>query len=460
MSIPSAIVRVCLGLLVLLPSLVQAQSIAAPEVMIPPGPHGPTENDPLNQDKAKFSVSTLPTDLGRAFFYSSQNNRIMLNFQTGSTWRFPTTSIVPIEMDESMLQSTIAVGTVFRRNEATFRNPQDDALYEWLMYFIYQPSDVPPPVDPSAGFLCVAFSHNGTSWLPPYTRASATSSPLLECDSPDRSTTRLESLAGSFIDSMFLLAGLEGDIGMLQTFARSGLSLTYLYSSTASAPHLLHSIGELPITGVVAPTYPDGDLEWYFLNLDLTYDPMSDRVLLARAMPFPYDLDGAVPCDLDNVCLDGLATYPMRSQVYSKVLAGDPHQLLQGEWRLEADIGGPTGWSAIGSNGCEPFPASEPFQTNIDVDTDSINFFKDGNGLIMREADGRGTLYLGGYDDRRFSCNSWPTAFDTFLDGKLYSYFLDLPIFSDGFETETLARWSAACPEICTRGSSLPALAP
>lgn len=422
---------------------------------IPDGPNSALPGDPHNQDRAKFSVSSLPDPRGRAFFYSSQNNRILLNFQNSDgSWDYPT-SLVAIASEEATSSTTVAVGVVVRNAAQIFHNARETGVtsnYSWLMYFIRQNASVP-----GAGVPCVAFSNDGITWSENFVRVQA--GPVgtaLDCESTSDSSPKLEAIAGSLVDSTFYLAGMEGNFGTIASNT-TGRTLTYLYTSTPAAPHSLTELGEFPTTGIVAPTNPGGDEELFFINLDFSYDPMTDRALLARSIPFPYKSstsfgENSSPCKIgvgqQNVCPIGWPTYPMRSQVYSRLVAGNILGLLSGTWRLDLDVGQSTGWAVQGSTmtSCTLFPASETFQTTIGVDTDSINFFKDENGILQRETSGSGTLYFGGYTDRQLSCDSSLTAGDTFLDGLLYSYTVELPIFTDGFEANTTSRWSAVVP--------------
>ena len=419
-------------------------------VDIPDGPNVALPGDPLNQDRAKFSVSTLPDSRGRAFYYSSQNNRILVNFQNpDTTWDF-STSAVAIEIPKTNdPEVTIAVGVVLRSASPIFRNALDNGLYTWLMYFIFQPS----VNGGSAGFPCAAFSSDGLTWESPYVRVDeAPVATAIDCKSTDISTLKLEAIGGSLANGSLSLAGLEGSTALLASEAETGRTLTYLFAGSPGSPHALTNLGEFPPAGIVAPTSPGGTESFYFINLDFSYDPLSDRALLSRSIPFPYKFlappasgPGTSPCpfyDSTNVCPRGLVALPMRSQVYSKVVAGDPSNLLSGEWRLDLDIGQSTGWALEGAmSSCSLFPTFAPFQSTITVDTDSLNFFKDERGFIMREANGEGTLYLGGCTDRQMSCDLHNDRGSTFLDGLLYSLPIVLPIFSDGFESGDTARW-------------------
>ena len=291
-------------------------------VNVPDGPNVALPGDPLNQDRAKFSVSTLPDPRGRAFFYSSQNNRILLNFQNPDTsWDFPT-SAVAIEIPKTNdPEVTIAVGVALRSASPIFFNvlapDPEDPLFEWLMYFIYQPS----VNGRSAGFPCVAFSHDGIDWENGMVRVdSAPVAQAIPCASTNILTVKLEAIGGSLANGSLLLAGLEGSLDLLASEAESGRTLTYLFSSSPASPHELTKLGEFPPEGIVAPTNPGGTESFYFINLDFSYDPLADRALLSRSIPFPYKYlstptgPGTSPCqfygdDEINVCPRGLLLF-------------------------------------------------------------------------------------------------------------------------------------------------------
>jgi len=403
------------------PLLVVSTSVfAATPVPIPDGPHAAAPGDPLNQDRAKFNVSTFDDGTGRAFYFSSQNNRILVNYQNpNGTWRYNPSRVAIEFPDSPTTPITIALGVVLAATTSDYKNPLDGAFYKRLMYFIYQ-----GPTS-GAGAVCAAFSNDGLAWTTAV-RVGLTAAPAVACDSPSGTPTKLESIAGARSGATLWLAGLEGDIGVLTTFAGTPRTLTYLFSASPLTPHVLTKQGELPTAGMSTPTGIGGANDYYFRNLDFTYDPVTDKALILRVTPYGYYLTDQRPCM--GVCPGFVATFPMRGQVYSQRVNGNPLALLTGTWTREADLGRGVGWPRLLPNQtCSPPIGIDNFtQSDIGLDLDSINLHKQMNGFVARAPSGFVTYYMGAFLDRLGSCRSHSTAQDTFLDAALYS--LDQPL--------------------------------
>jgi len=413
--IPPCVLFISLALL--LPSIAAAQAVL---VDIPNGPNAALPNDPLNEDAAVFNVSTFDDTPGRAFYFSAQNNRILVNFQrSNGSWVYPTSQVAveipegppPVPSDDS----TIALGAVLDNPAADYRNPWNGQSYRRVMYFIYQPTF---NNNDSAGYPCLAFSNDGLDWSAPKVRVVLPGQPLMLCDDPNLNTLKLEAISGVRSQGTLYLAGLEGDLTTLAQFGTSNRTLTYFFETFPTSPHVLTNLGELPTSGLFLPNVPGGTPDRYMRNLDFTYDPTSDKALLIRATPFPYLLSGGIPCS--GVCPGGLGTFPMRGQIYSQRINSNPLGVLSGTWQLEVDVGGPTGWTEDLSTGvCSRYPANHPLQEDVGVDLDSLNVHRDGNGFVAREADETATLYMGSFPDRQLSCDTASSPQHTFLDGEL-----------------------------------------
>lgn len=407
-------------LLMVVACLLSANVDAATSVNIPNGPNSATPADPLNEDKAKFNVSTFDDGTGRAFYFSSQNNRILVNYQnTDGSWRY-NPSRIAIEIPETMTNPTvtIALGVVLAATTRDYKNPLDNQFYQRLMYFIYQ-----GPSNTGAGAPCAAFSNDGLTWTSPAVRVGAAGAPVVACQDAGAPAMKLESISGARSGTAVWLAGLEGDLGLLGQFAQSQRTLTYLFSASPSTPHVLVKQGELPVTGMSTPTSPGGSHDYYFRNLDFSYDPVTDKAVILRATPYGYNVASDPNHHCLGVCPEGLATFPMRGQMYSQRVNGNPLGLLTGTWLLELDYGGGVGWPYLQPNLTCSFPiGTDGFtQTNIGIDLDSINIHKQMGGFVARDGSGFITLYMGGFQNRLGSCQSRPSAAATFLDGALYT---------------------------------------
>lgn len=407
--------RLMLAVPVFLLSLT-APLAAATSVAIPDGPNAALPGDPHNQDRAKFSVSTFDDGTGRAFYFSSQNNRILVNYQNpDGSWRYhPSRVALEIPETTSNPSVTVALGVVLAATTNDYKNPLDNQLYKRLMYFIYQGS-----INSSAGSVCAAFSNDGIAWASPV-RVGLAGAPVVACDAPSNAPTKLESMAAVRAGSAIWLAGLEGDLDVLQFWATSQRTLTYLYTASPLTPHILAKQGEVTTAGMSTLTGPGGAHDYYFRNLDFSYDPVTDKAVLLRVTPYGYYLTSQGACL--GVCPDGLATFPMRGQMYTMKINGNPNAMLSGTWTLALDWGRSVGWPRKQANGlCSPpIPTDGLTQANIGIDLDSLNIHKQMAGTVARSS-GLATFYMGGFQNRRASCENHLSAGDTFLDASLYT---------------------------------------
>jgi len=414
-------------------------------VGVPNGPDTGGLSNPLNEDHANFTVSTFDESRGRAFYYSSQNGRIMVNFlQSNGTWLYSTS---PIAIDETSSNSTItiALGSVLSSATADFYNAYYGTFNKWIMFYIWQ--------GPNSGFgqVCAAFSNDGVNWTQPSIRVGLAGTAQTACDGGSSTTLKLESISAVRSGSAIWLFGLEGDPNVALPHIGDGRSLTYLFNTTVTSPQILTEDGEIPDPQpfwIYAPTIPNGTSQYFFLNDDFAYDPVTDKALLSRSYPYPYEASGNQLCS--GVCPKGVTAYPMRSQVYSHLVRGNFLNLLTGSWNLELDIGRTTGWSTFyPTNSCQPTPATGDNQAHINIDTESINLHKDSLGNVSRPAANMVTLYLAGYQDLQTSCNTYSNGEQTFLDGALYR--IDWPLSADSFKYYTVT----PCRMIDTRVSGM-----
>jgi hypothetical protein len=409
-------------LLLLLPLLGRAQTL----VDIPKGPNVALPTDPLNEDKAVFNVSTFDYWRGRAVYFSAQNNRILVNFQRANgTWEFPT-SQVAVELPEITTnpEITIALGVVLASGTADYKNAWDGQYYQRIMYFIHQSATTPN----SAGRPCVAFSNDGVTWAKPAISVGPPGQAVTRCQN-GQTSINLEAIAGyRGSGDQLVLVGLEGDFTLLKAHGFGSRTLTYAFTSNRNLPHEITKVGELPTAGMFAPApaaiaaTPDH----YFRNLDFSYEPATGKAWIARATPYPYKYytgttppPNAIPCS--GVCPSGLATFPMRGQIYWMQTNGSVTALTTGTWTLARDFGRSSGWQAVTGGMCGPrYPLVSSLQTTFGVDMDSVNLHKKTDGTLARDGAGNSIVYVGGFPDRQQSCNTALSAGHTFLDGALY----------------------------------------
>ena len=411
--------------LVLIPAMAQAQ---ASLVGIPDGPNVDTPSDPLNLDRAMFSVASFDDNLGREWIYfATQNERILLNIRrTNGTWVYNPSRVVL----EGPPGSTAGVGAVFSQDSATYRNARDSSYYKYVMYMGYQLATAG-----HAGGACASFSNDGINWTVPIA-LQTTAGPIKDCE--DGSDVRLEAISGFHRTGTEMhIFGLEGDFGLLQQYVGQGRTLTYFFRAYTSNPHRLTLDGEVSEKGLFSPTISGGLATSYFINLDVTYDAATGRHYLFRVYPYPYRPTSSssdpdrVPCS--GVCPADLGTYPMRGQIYYMDTGGATWKTLQGTWTLLVDGGGVTGWSARAcpTCACAPYPLIDSRQIVIGgnpggLDLDSISVKKTRLGRLAPV----GTemiVFFGGWEDRQESCDFYSSAFKTFLDGNLYRVNVGLP---------------------------------
>ena len=423
MRLHSTLSTVLLVMLSVSPTFSQASLVGIPE-----GPNGPLPGDPLNEDRAIFSVAAFDDTLGREWIYfAAQNERILLNIRnTNGTWVYNPSRVVL----QGPSGSTAGIGAVMSSDTAIYFNARNGQNYKYIMYMGYQL----PGVN-HAGGACAAFSNDGLAWtIPIALRTSA--GPIKDCT--DGSDVHLESISAFHRTGTEIhVFALEGDIGLLSQYVGQGRTLTYFYKAQTSSPHVLALVGEVSASGLVSPTIPGGLLTSYFINLDVTYDPESGRHYLTRVYPYPYRPTSSstdpdrVPCS--GVCPFDLGTYPMRGQIYYMDTGGATWKTTVGTWTLLADGGGVTGWSArtCPTCACTPYPLVDPRQVVIGgspggLDLDSLSVKKNRLGRLHK-MNNQLIAFFGGWEDRQASCDFYSSAFQTFLDGSLYRVNVTLP---------------------------------
>lgn len=477
--------------------------------------------DVLNWDGAKFTTLGLTTAPDRIdYYFVSHNNRIHHNYQTYTPedgWEWPPgASQVALELSEGGGHgplTTVGLGTVLHQDGVVFEDPASSRDRDYAMYFVYQTD----PPKGSAGHICVSLSEDGDSWDDPIrvldesmaSNPGCTSEGPIDCDSldPGFDTCRIhvEAFSGFLLPNptsstgTAIFAGLEGRIDQLQcetyhaTPPPSGATtFTSLYRATTDRPEVVENLGLLPFEGMKSPTFPSlvtSRYHFFFINLDMVYDPYSQRILISRVYPFPFDHpdpdgecsslampwqgqflnflgavgahDGNAPCGLSPIafplpghggytCPSHVGTLPMRGQIYSKSFRGfdldSVATLLEEPWVLEHDLGRNTGWSTLSPTppgACQGrFPVVETFQKNIGIDIDSVSFLRTPEGWLP-EVDQPYRIFLGGYIDRNQACQDGTFLAEPTLNA--HEYTIELPrtnLFSDGFESGTIARWN------------------
>ena len=411
-------------------------------------PHGPNDPGTCNylsssgcQDKATFSTSSFDTGFGRWIYFSGQNSRILVNVHYASngdgvldSWRWPT-SKVAVEFTTG----TAALGTVLASDDPVYFNPVTNRSYRRVMYLIYQGDN-----DPAFGHLCLSYSDSvsdANDWTAPIAAVFNTSgSPRGRPCTPGNSEILAESV-GAFqssagqIDLFALYGYASAVIGSVTTDPSGGQTQSFYVTATPSSPDVIAVRGMVVSNGMYTATTPAGDHDYFFRNIDASYDPATGTVYLFRVTPYPFDVNNtSLPCS--GACPQGLGIFPLRGQIYTMsvgtnlALTTSPSS----SWTLVADLGNATGWQILTNGICAEYPLQAPsIQLNVGVDLDSLSVHKAANGTLFK-SDGAITLFGGGWKNisRKQSCinaalsgATWGGG--TWIDAELYTGSLSVP---------------------------------
>jgi hypothetical protein len=429
--------------------LIALPSISQTLVGVPHGPNDPGTCSYLSssgcQDKAVFNTSSFDSWFGRWIYFSAQNSRILVDVKYDSnsdgtldSWRWGTSKVV-VDMG---MGSTVALGVVLANANFTYYNPQTQRSYKRVMYFIYQ-----GPNDPAAGRLCLSYSdsaNDANDWTTPIAAIFSTTSSTLRgrACSVANAEVLTESASGfQFSSTEIDLFGLHGDIAVLSgsvtSSATGGNTETYLLKAAPLTPDVIQVQAMTTSNGMFTPTISGGDHDYYFRNLDATYDAAAGRVYLLRVTPYPFDVSRTdIPCA--GGCPGGLATFPLRGQIYYMNVGSDISKTTSSaqSWTLARDIGRSTGWSyRNASNVCVELPATTSPQENLGVDLDSLTIHKTPDGLLQKSGTNL-TLFMGAWKNinRKQSCVNAKTANmgadnpgGTWIDAELYELTSPVP---------------------------------
>jgi hypothetical protein len=294
-----------------------------------------------------------------------------------------------------------SMGTVFSDPVPVFVSPYDlGVLYEKLAVYVVEHLE---PVEP-AGWVCLSYSHDGETWTPPiHARTTAGLPSVCNVNGLQGVEVLAEQVAGFRLGDDLYLGVMEGDTVALGQAAAAGLpaTFTYLYKATISQPWRLEKRVELTESGMNTPNTNGNWVHNFGINLGFTLDPVEYAIYWLRSYPFPFALDGNIPCTTPTDCPSGRGLNPNRIQVYKLPL--DPgtsvedqleQRLEQGPWIPYIDAGAPLGYPS--SVPCRSTELSDPFQYPLGLDINAASFVTDQDGLIWRDRGGRRILVLAG----------------------------------------------------------------
>ncbi|HEY0557014.1 MAG TPA: hypothetical protein VGG20_22340 [Thermoanaerobaculia bacterium] len=402
-------------------------------------PHGAADHSPCTyfdssgcEDKAVFSTASFDEGGQRWIYASAQNGHILLNEKNLSTgaWMW-TPSVQAINMASIDSTATVALGSVFSQAGHPYFNPVNSTSYSHIMYFVFQGQSTPG----LAGSVCVSYSNAGINWTTPIWAVDGTPGAVRgrTCGTGAAGLVAAEAIAGFHTSpSTIHLFHMEGNLSVISPLATSGRTLTYYSTASSSNPDILTRVGEITASGMSSVNRPSGTAHRFFLNLEATYDPANGHVYLLRVYGAPYDVnDSTLPCE--SACPGGLATFPMRGQIYDMLVNGDFTKTLSttaNSWNLLADLGDFYGHATFDTGVCKPylFPSCVP-QSRYLPDMDSLSVHKDPTGLLYRNAQGQALVFAGLWvrKPREQSCHDvWQAGGPpggTWRDGDLYQFF-------------------------------------
>ena len=309
--------------------------------------------------------------------------------------------------------------------------------YEFLMYQVYQPGSCDGQI---AGFLTLAFSHDGICWTqPPLMARQGTPGPTYDCY-PYFSDTVLTESAAAFDNGNWLyILYSEGNVSEAPAgypsiaAARLGLTtnmsraLAYVAYASIDDPGLIRPLApaEFTTAGMFRPVWasfnPDRYSPYnYFINMQATWDVLNGDLYVSRAYPYPFDRGSSGDLPANTVtptpaqaatvemldpntglmskvggCYDSPATLPNRSQIYKMHLGSlvNLSWLTTQTWTLVSDFGRNAGYgnTLYGTVDTTPLVAG---QSDAGRDYSAVSFLRDGAGNLVRTS-GTGYYFAG-----------------------------------------------------------------
>ena len=324
-------------------------------------------------------------------------------------------SLDPSEEIIAHPMAAIALGTVFSSPTADFKHP-DGTFYENMAVYVVEHS----ALDPFAGWVCLSYFPDATGgWTPPIFANRVLGAAANPCDAAHLGDGRSSGiipaeLVSGFREGTDLFFGvMEGDGEKIDAALETERTITYLFKATTAKPWYFEvqdgqaAGGEFTEAGMNTPNTgaTAGNPRWvhnFGVNLDFTLDPVESAVYWSRAYPYPFDLDGGIPCRGQG-CPTGIGLNPNRVQIYRMPLVpGKPfgeqlETFFAGPWELVADVGAPKGYPSTAGGACGDTELIDEIQDGLPgVDVNSVTFVKDADGLIARDAEGRRAVLLGG----------------------------------------------------------------
>jgi hypothetical protein len=291
------------------------------------------------------------------------------------------------------------------------------------------------------GYLYAAYSNDGICWTANQT-AIRYGGPSAPCIGVFANSVPVETVTALDDGSNIQLIGMEGDIVLLSDESQMDDTQTSIGFASPLYPSIVNLYGgtsHIANNGVYAPTGltppccpMNHTYSWrfqstnYFFNLQAAYDQASGDLYIGRAYTYPFDRgvidpttdpyqgDGWTPLFwqgekgelFDSAtgrtvkvsgCGQSKLALPNRIQLYKMHIGSLANFAALGNqstaWTFLADLG-----NASGYTNAFTWPSSTPltyWQTNAGRDYASVSFQRDGQGNLIRNADGSAKFFAG-----------------------------------------------------------------
>lgn len=336
--------------------------------------------------KPDFNISSFIDDVGKQWVYWCSNlewhAEVFLNIKnTDGTWEYPDSIKIISQSEFPMFgndHGSVAMGDVLYSNTAIFKNPDDLHYYKYVMYLVYQPE-----VSNTAGAIYVSFSDNGVDWtfMQHATYPEAPCNPYYD----NAPIIPVEAVGAIFDGTTIYIIEIEGH---LEKISSQNISQTLTYFATANInnPTLFNIECMLPSTGMFIPNKASfGPGYCWYINLGIAYDNINNYLYIGRGYPYGVDLSGetAYPTSCQSHCISGIATYPVRVQVYRMPLDSLDHidAIQNGTWELIVDLGNKTGYQYKSEWDCIPLEL-QAAQNSVNMDMETVSFLRTQQGYL------------------------------------------------------------------------------
>ncbi len=332
-----------------------------------------------------------------------------------------------------------ALGAVLDDDSAVFKHP-NGTYYRYLSYFVTEHPEAPGQTS-IGGWACLRYSQDGLSWTEPIfaTRDPSDNNPTLcKQAAPVYPEIAAEIMTAMWDGASIFAIWFNGDVNEIVTDFLNGVdrSHTYLALASPEKPWYFDEQGELITKGINAQSV-SGFMPYapYGINLDYSYDPTEDVSYFSRTYPYPFDINGSIPCktSLAAKCPTAVTTNPNRVQLYRFRHQGltlqdkideiiDTGSEPAAGWELVFDIGTSHSYPYDDGSGCRPHPIPDEVKGAVDVglDINSASLVKSRNGFVHRFEDGKMGMTLGGAIPRD---RTWGEC--DFKERNVFSFYFD-----------------------------------